>query len=359
MTAFCLADVEEQAATAVDGGVWDFVAGGSGAELTLHRNRTALDAVSVLPRVLSGVDGVDLGTDLLGTRADMPVATAPMAYQRLLHPDGELAAAAAAKRAGIPFVVSTLASHPVEEIAAVGATTWFQLYWLRDRGLVVDLVRRAERSGCTALMVTVDVPVMGTRLRDRRNGFALPSWVTAAHLTDGGGSSAHHQRDQVSAVAEHTRTTFDPSVGWADLAWLRGQTSLPLVVKGILDPRDAELAIAAGASAVVVSNHGGRQLDGATPSIAALPGVVDAVAGRGQVLLDSGIRSGMDVLRALALGATGVLVGRPVLWGLAVDGERGVRTVLDLIAGELRDALLLAGCATPSAAADLGVQLLT
>jgi 4-hydroxymandelate oxidase len=359
VSAFCVADYEELAAAAVGRDVWDFVAGGSGTELTLARNRAALDAVAVLTRVLSGVDGADTGAELLGAAAGMPVAVAPMAYQRLLHADGELAAAAATRAARIPFAASTLSSHPVEEIAATGARTWFQLYWLRDRGLVTELVRRAEECGCSALVVTVDVPIMGTRLRDRRNGFALPSWVTAANLADGSGSAAHRAQRGGSAVAAHTRAAFDASAGWEDLASLRERTTLPLVVKGVLDPRDAVRAADLGAAAVVVSNHGGRQLDGAVASARALPAVVDAVAGRCEVLLDSGIRSGTDVLRALALGATGVLLGRPVLWGLAVGGEDGVRAVLDLLAGELRDALLLAGCATPAAAADLGVQLLT
>jgi len=226
---------------------------------------------------------------------------------------------------------------------------------LRDRGVVTDLVHRAEECGCTALMVTVDVPIMGARLRDRGNAFALPSWVTAANLVEGTGSTAHRARDRASAVAAHTKATFDASVGWDDVARLREQTTLPLVVKGILDPRDAARAAGLGVAALVVSNHGGRQLDGAAPSIEALPGIVDAVAGRCQILLDSGIRSGVDVLRALALGATGVLVGRPVLWGLAVDGASGALAVLSLLRDELRDALLLAGCATPAAAGELGV----
>lgn len=357
--ALCIADFEKAAASAMSGDVWDFVQGGSGGELTLRNNREAFDAVAVMPRILSGVDSVDLATDLLHTPASMPVAVAPMAYQRLLHPDGELAAAFAAQQAGIPFVASTLSSYPVERIAAVGARTWFQLYWLRDRGVVMDLVRRAEECGCTALVVTVDVPIMGMRLRDRRNAFALPPWVTAANLTGGADSAAHQARDHTSAVAEHTRVAFDASIGWGDITWLREQTELPLVLKGVLDPRDAAQAVAAGIDALVVSNHGGRQFDGAVSSIAALPGVVDVIAGRCPTLLDSGIRSGMDVLRALALGASGVLLGRPVLWGLAVDGAKGALAVLNILGDETREALQLAGCASPSAARDLAVRLPT
>jgi 4-hydroxymandelate oxidase len=350
--AFCVADFEALAAAVLDPAVRDFVAGGSGDELTLRRNREALDDVPLLPRVLSGVASPDTGTELLGARAAMPVAVAPMAYQRLCHPDGEVAAATAARAAGVPFVVSTLSSQPLEEIAATGATTWFQLYWLRDRGLVADLVRRAEDAGCAALVVTVDVPAMGARLRDRRNSFALPPDVVAANLPTSVGA-AHHARDGASAVAAHTSATFDPAVTWTDLARLRTTTTLPLVVKGILHPRDADRAVRAGADAVVVSNHGGRQLDGAAASATALPGVVEAVAGRCEVLLDSGIRSGLDVLRALALGASAVLLGRPVLWALAADGERGVRTALRLLHEELRDTMLLAGCSTTAEAHEL------
>jgi len=330
--------------------LWDYVAGGSGAELTLSANRSALDAVALLPRVLSGAVAPNPTTRLLGSAAATPLAVAPMAYQRLLHPDGELATAEAAASAGVPYVVSTLSSVTVEELAKTGATLWFQLYWLRSRGLVESLVARAEEAGCEALVVTVDVPVMGRRLRDVRNSFTLPDEVVAAHLEDGAASRAHDAVSGESAIAAHTAAAFAPGLGWADLEWLRGRTALPLVLKGILDPRDAVLAVASGVDAVVVSNHGGRQLDGAAPSITALPAVAEAVAGRADVYLDSGVRSGTDILRALASGAAGVLVGRPVLYGLAVDGARGAGQVLSLLAEEFRAALTLAGCADVAAA---------
>lgn len=344
-----LPDVGRLAADRLPADVWDFVAGGSGEEGTLAANRAALDSVYLVPRVPAG-RAARTEAPLLGRAAGMPVVVAPMAYQRLAHPDGELAAAAAAREAGIPFAASVLGSRPIEEVAAVGAATWFQLYWLRDRGRTVELLRRAEQSGCRALMVTVDVPVMARRLRDLRNGFTLPPGVEAANLAPAAGASAARRE---TTPAAHTAELFDPALTWRDLEWLRDETSLPLVVKGVLDPRDAAQAAGIGASAVVVSNHGGRQLDGALPSIAALSDAVDAVAGRADVLLDSGVRSGTDVLRALALGAAGVLLGRPVLWGLAVDGERGVRLVLELVAAELRDALTLAGCPDPAAARGL------
>jgi 4-hydroxymandelate oxidase len=349
----CVADVERLAAARLPRAVWDFVAGGSGDELTGAANRACLDRVALVPRVLAGAAEADAGGRLAGSAAAFPVAVAPMAYQRLLHPEGELAAARAARDAGIPFTISTLSSHPLETIAAVGGPTWFQLYWQRDRGQVVDLVRRAELAGCEALMVTVDVPLMGRRLRDIRNEFALPPSVTAANFTGGSLSAAHARRPGGSAVAAHTGLAFEPALGWPDLAWLRERTGLPMIIKGILDPRDAVRAAELGAAAVVVSNHGGRQLVGAVPSIVALPPVADAVAGRCEVMLDSGIRTGTDILRALARGARGVLLGRPVLWGLAADGAAGVGLVLDLLRTELQEALLLAGCADLAAARGL------
>ncbi|MGK4580268.1 alpha-hydroxy acid oxidase [Kitasatospora sp. HPMI-4] len=349
----CAADVERLAAAGLPAEVWDFVAGGSGDESTQAANRAALDRLRLLPRILSGTGEPDPSGSLLGGPVAMPAVVAPMAYQRLLHPDGELAAARAAARAQVPYVICTLSSFTLEEIAAVGGTRWFQLYWLRDRGRLLDLVRRAEAAGCEALVVTVDVPVMGRRLRDMRNGFALPASVTAANFGAEPLPATHTRLAGASAVATHTGLAFEPALGWADLAWLRENTTLPLVLKGVLDPRDAARAAELGAAAVVVSNHGGRQFPGAVASVTALPPVVDAVAGRCSVLLDSGVRSGTDVLRALACGADGVMYGRPVLWGLAVDGEAGVALVLDLLRTELREALLLSGCPDLAAAREL------
>ncbi|MFC3983807.1 alpha-hydroxy acid oxidase [Streptosporangium jomthongense] len=356
--AVCVADVERLAGDLLPPDIRDFVAGGGGDESAQAANRACLDRVRLVPRVLTSADGADTAGRLLHGTAAMPVAVAPMAYQRLCHPDGELAMARAAGKAGVPFTAATLSSVPIEEIAAVAGTLWFQLYWLRDRGLVLDLLARAERAGCTALVLTVDVPVPARRPRDMRNGFTLPASVVAANLPEGTGSAAHVPMPHESAVASHTGIMFENTLGWDDLAWLRGHTGLPVVLKGVLDPGDAVRAVEAGVSAVVVSNHGGRQLAGAVPSIVALPGVVEAVAGRCEVLFDSGVRSGTDVLRALAYGAAGVLLGRPLLWGLAMDGEAGAGLVLDLLRAELREAMLLTGCADLSAARTLGTVLL-
>lgn len=351
-----LDDFEARAKSLLPPEVWDFIAGGSGFETTMRANRQALDSVAVYPRVLGGaLSGT--AVRLLETPMAMPVAVAPMAYQRLAHPDGEIAMAEAACQADVPLMLSALSSCPIEEIARTGAKIWFQLYWLRERPKLDQLIGRAQAAGSAALVVTLDVPIMGRRLRDVRNQFALPAEVMAANLTDGAASRAHLGQPGESAIAAHTAEMLGSGLTWADLEWLRSRTSLPLAVKGILDPRDAVRAVEIGADAVVVSNHGGRQLDGAPASITALPAVVAEVGQQCQVLLDSGIRSGTDVLRALALGASGVLVGRPLLWALAVGGAAGATQALALLSTELRESLILAGCADPAAARELRTDL--
>ncbi|MGF1428297.1 alpha-hydroxy acid oxidase [Kitasatospora sp. LaBMicrA B282] len=348
-----LDEVEELARTVLPPDVRDFVAGGAGGEQSLRANRAALAEIFLVPRVLRDVSARATATRLVASPAALPLAVAPVAYHRLAHPDGELATARACAAAGVPFTAATLSSDPIEQITATGADTWFQLYWLRDAGRRRELVRRAEAAGCSALVVTVDVPWMGRRLRDIRNAFALPPEVVAANLTEATGSAAHRTGSGGSAVATHTALAFAPDLGWADLAELRTLTELPIVLKGILAPEDAVLAARAGAAAVVVSNHGGRQLDGAAPAVQLVGEVREAVGDGCQVLLDGGIRSGLDVLRALARGADGVLVGRPLVWGLAAGGEAGARRVLELLAAEFDDALGLAGCASPAEARDL------
>src|SRR6266700_3382226 len=331
-------DAEQAATQILPADIMDFIAGGSEAEITLAANRAALDAVFLTPRMLTGITACDAGTTLAGSRSALPVAIAPMSYHRLVSPDGELGMAQAAKEAGIPLILSMMSSCPLEEVAAVGATLWQQLYLLRNRSQVTGMVRRAEEAGCAALVLTVDVP----RLE-----------ITAANLSGPDTALLHRPAAGSSVVAAHTHQAFESSLSWADVTWLREMTALPLVLKGILDPSDARRAVEHGVSAIVVSNHGGRQLDGAIPSAAALPGVCEVVRGRCQVFLDSGIRGGTDVLRALALGASGALLGRPALWGLASGGAPGAARVLSLLAEELTDAMHLAGCADVKAARSL------
>ncbi|BCB74356.1 alpha-hydroxy acid oxidase [Phytohabitans flavus] len=339
-----VADYELAAAERLPPGVWDYIRGGSGEEQTLSANRDAFARHVLRPRFLVDVSEPDLSTVLLGAPLRAPIGVAPVAYHQLAHPEGEVATARAAGEAGQLLVVSVFASRTLEEIAAAApGPLWLQLYWFRRREVVIGLVRRAEAAGYRALVLTVDTPRVGRRLRDVRRGFAVPPGIVAANLDAAVMARAHEAVDGESALVRHSREQFDPSLGPADLAWLCAQTDLPVLVKGVLTGADAELAMAHGAAGVVVSNHGGRQLDGAVASVDALAEVAAAVGGRGPVLVDGGIRTGTDVLRAVALGASAVLVGRPALWGLAVDGEPGARAVLDILAAELEDAMVLSG----------------
>ncbi len=332
---------------------WDYYSSGADDETTLRENQSAFARRTLFYRVLVDVATRDLSTTILGERATMPILVAPTAFQRLAHPDGELASARAAAKAGTIFVLSTLATTAVEDVTAAGGPVWFQLYVYRDRGLTERLVRRVEAAGCRAIVLTVDAPVWGRRDRDVRNRFVLPDGMRIENLTAG--------IDRLPATPGGCRhaaysALFDTSVSWMDLTWLRGLTKLPIVVKGIVRADDARRAIDAGAAGVVVSNHGGRQLDGAPATLDALGPIADAVAGRIPVFLDGGVRRGTDVVKALALGARAVLVGRPVLWGLALGGEAGVAAMLELLRTQLDRALALCGCPR---VADVGPDLLT
>ncbi|RKE22663.1 alpha-hydroxy acid oxidase [Streptomyces sp. TLI_171] len=325
--------------------IWDFFEGGAGAEWTARANLDAWQRHVLRPRVLVDVSAPDSGTELLGARLAAPLGVAPMAYHRLAHPDAECATAEAAADTGTLLVASIFASRTLEQIAAAapGAPRWLQLYWLRDREALAALVRRAEQADYRALVLTVDAPKVGRRLRDLRNAFALPPGLTAANLDPALTSAAGRAAPGRSGIEEHSRQQFDTRITWADLAWLRARTTLPLVLKGVLTAEDARLAVEHGVDALVVSNHGGRQLDGAPPALAALPEVVDAVPAALPVLVDGGLRHGADLAKALALGARAALVGRPVLWGLAHGGAEGARAVLDLLREELLDTMVLAG----------------
>lgn len=344
MVPLSLADVERSARARLPDDVWDFIEGGSGAERTLAANLAQWDHWALRPRTLVDVGTPDTSLTLLGCALRTPVGIAPMAYHRLVDPDGETATARAAGAAGALMVAGLFASRTVEEIAAAATgPLWLQLYWLRRRDALAAVVERAEAAGFRALVLTVDAPRIGRRLRDARNGFTIPGHLHAANLDRGLASAGHLAATGSSGVADHARAQFDPTLSWHDLAWLRGRSSLPIVLKGVLTAEDARLAAEHGVDAVVVSNHGGRQLDGAPPTLAALPEVVAAVPPDLPVLLDGGVRTGTGVALAIALGARAVLIGRPVLWGLAAAGESGVAAVLDLLHGELEDTLALSG----------------
>ncbi|WP_433537166.1 alpha-hydroxy acid oxidase [Micromonospora sp. CA-249363] len=313
----------------------DFFEGGAGRERTLAGNERAFARRWLVPRVLRATGERDLRTTVAGTSLATPVLVAPTAFHRLAHPDGEAATARGAAAAGTAMVVSMAATQPVEEIAAAGGTLWFQLYPQPDLDFTEYVVKRAESAGCQALVVTVDSPVFGRRERDLRNGFTdLPP-----------GYACENMRDATGRVRP---IEMDATAGWDRIAWLRGVTGLPILLKGILHPADARLAVQHGAAGVIVSNHGGRQLDGAVPTLDALPAVVEAVQGQLPVLLDGGVRGGTDVLIAMALGARAVLVGRPVIRGLAAGGSAGVREVLERLTGELDQVLALVGARRPA-----------
>ena len=337
-----VAELEIIAKRRMPGAYYDYYAGGAEDERSLALNRDGFGRWALHPRVLVDVSRVDLATDVLGTAVAMPILLAPAAYQRLAHPEGELATARAAGAAGTLMVVSTMATRSLEEIAAVaGGPLWFQLYVYRDRALSQRLIARAEAAGYRALVVTVDTPRLGRRERDLRSRFTLPRGVTIGNFRQDGARARWDAHGGMAAYASHE---LDPSLTWEALDWLGRQTRLPLVVKGVLRADDAARAVAAGVAGVWVSNHGGRQLDGAEAGIRALPAVVEAVAGRAEVYVDGGIRRGTDVLKALALGARAAMIGRPYLWGLAAGGEPGVRRALDLLRDELETSMALAGC---------------
>ena len=315
-------DYERLAREVLPSSTSEFLAGGAGDERTLAWNRSAFDRWALRPRFLRGVSAADPSTVLFGFPLALPVLIAPWAYQRTAHPDGELATARAAARAETIMCVSTTAVDILENIAAASTSSkWWQLYLFADRGFTAEMLRRVSSAGYTALVWTIDLNAYGLRHRETRIGYVPPISLTTEELA------------------------YDSSIGWDDLAWIREQApGLPLLLKGILTAGDAELAVEAGADGIVVSNHGGRQLDTSPASLDVLPEVIDTVGGRIPVLLDGGVRRGTDIVKALALGASAVMIGRPAAWGLAAGGEDGVVDVLRILRDELENAMILCGC---------------
>tara|TARA_R110000744_G_scaffold2238_9_gene8979 strand:- start:8039 stop:9148 length:1110 start_codon:yes stop_codon:yes gene_type:complete len=341
-----ISDYERLAKDFMPHGIYEYIAGGAGDDITLNRNRTAFDAIGMNKRVLrkftKGTTEVVLGED----RFRWPMLIAPLAYQSLLHPAGELATVEAANAVNMGMLTSTLSTYPLEQIGTAQHTgKWFQLYMQPDPEHTLDLIRRAEKAGYTAIVVTVDAPVSGLRNRQQRAGFSLPPSVVAANLVNYPTSKTQSLSPGQSVLLNGLMAD---APDWDDIQWLRKNTNLPVWIKGISHPQDAILAVESGCAGIVVSNHGGRTLDGLAPSIDLLPPVRSAVGEAFPILLDSGIRRGTDIFKAIALGANGVLIGRPVLNGLAVAGALGVAHSLTLLQQELELAMALTGCETIS-----------
>jgi L-lactate dehydrogenase (cytochrome) len=357
-----IADLRDLARRRVPRAIFDYADRGSYDEVTLQRNRHDLDALQFRQRVMIDLSKLSLATTLLGEPATMPLAIAPTGLTGLFHANGEIHGARAAQEFGIPFCLSTMSICSIEDVrAATAKPFWFQVYLMRDRGFNEELIARAQAAACSALMVTIDLPILALRRRDAKNGLSIPPKLTLRNAFDiatkpqwalkvlfgkrrsFGNLVGRLGNDDLMTLAQWTASQFDRSVTWRDIAWIRERWPGKLIVKGILDAADAHLAVEAGVDALVVSNHGGRQLDGASSSIAILPEVVAAVAGRCEVLFDGGVMSGQDILKALALGARACLIGKAFLYALAAQGERGVTTALNILRDELEVSMALTG----------------
>lgn len=366
----CIDDLRELARKRIPRAIFDYAAGGAYEECTLRRNSADLDAMTFRQRVMVDVSNISLATTLLGSKVSMPLGIGPTGLAGLFCADGEILAARAAAACGIPYCMSTMSICSIEDVrAATAQPFWFQQYLMKDRGFNQELIDRAAAAQCSALMLTLDLQVLGERRRDPRNGLTIPPRLTLRNAWDVatrpswalkmlfgkrrtfgnlvgriGGSSG------IRTLSEWTATQFDASANWRDVEWVRSRWPGKLILKGILDAEDARFGLAAGADAIVVSNHGGRQLDGAPSSISVLAEIVAAIDGRCEVMFDGGIRSGQDIAKALALGARGTLIGRSFLYALAAAGEAGVVRAIEIMRNELRVTLALTGTPTVSAA---------
>lgn len=370
-----IGDLRELARRRIPRAIFDYADGGSYDERTLRRNAADLDAISFRQRVMVDVSNISLGTTVLGQPASMPLGIAPTGLAGFFHADGEILGARAAAEFGIPFCLSTMSICSVEDVrAATRQPFWFQQYLMRDRGFNQELIERAIAAQCSALVLTLDLQVLGLRRRDAHNGLTIPPRLTLRNAVDMlrkpgwtknvlfgkrrtfGNLEGRIGGDHgIRTLAQWSATQFDATANWRDVDWVRSRWPGKLILKGILDPEDARLGLAAGADAIVVSNHGGRQLDGAPSTIAALPAIVAAVDGRCEVLFDGGIRSGQDIAKALALGARAVMIGKSFLFALAAGGEAGVTRALEILRDELRVTLALTGTAGVAA---VGPQIL-
>jgi L-lactate dehydrogenase (cytochrome) len=362
-------DLRELAKRRIPRAIFDYADGGAYEERTMRRNSADLDALSFRQRVMVDVSNISLATSFVGAAASMPLGIAPTGLAGLFHADGEILGARAAAACGIPFCLSTMSICSIEDVrAATQQPFWFQQYLMKDRGFNQELIDRAAAAQCSALMLTLDLQVIGERRRDPRNGLTIPPRLTLRNAVDVASRPTWALRvlfgkrrtfgnlvgriggtSGIRTLAEWTNTQFDASANWRDVEWVRSRWPGKLILKGVLDAEDARLGVAAGADAIVVSNHGGRQLDGAPSTISVLQEIVDAVGGRCEVLFDGGIRSGQDIAKALALGARGALIGKSFLFALAAAGEAGVRKAIEIMRNELRVTLALTGTANVGA----------
>lgn len=359
----CIADLRDLAERRVPRAFFDYADSGSYAEETLRANRADLEKVKLRQRVLIDVDKRDLSTTIVGQKVSLPLALAPIGLCGMQHGDGEILAARAANEAGIPFCLSTMSICSIEDVAeATGKPFWFQLYVIRDRGFIKDLIGRAKNAKCSALVLTVDLQILGQRHRDIKNGLTVPPEIRIKNIFDIAtkprwalsilrgrrktfGNLAGHVRgmENVTSLSQWTASQFDPTLSWKDVEWVRKLWPGKLILKGILDPDDARRAAKTGADAIIVSNHGGRQLDGTSSSISMLPKIADAVGSQIEIMFDGGVRTGPDILRALALGAKSCMIGRAYVWGLGAGGQEGVAKAIDILRKELDVNMALCG----------------
>jgi L-lactate dehydrogenase (cytochrome) len=371
-----VADLRLIAKRRLPGGVFDYIDGGAEDELSLRRNVAAYRRAELVPRVLRDVSGIDLSATLLGRQLPMPLVVAPTGFTRIASPGGELDVSRAAARAGLPYTLSTMATRSIEEVAAVSrGPKWLQVYVWRDRGLVKELLSRAQQAGFEAIAITVDTAVLGRRERDVRRGFTMPPQLGPGTLLDGllhpGWTWAFARSEPITfsnvsgpsappdgrpvTLAEYTNSQFDAALSWRDLDWFRSEWDGPIVLKGIQSVEDARLAADAGVEAIALSNHGGRQLDGAPAILELVPPVADAVGDRVEIICDGGVRRGSDIVKAVALGARACMAGRAFLYGLGAGGERGVDKVVALLEADMRRTMALTGYRQVS---DLGPELI-
>ncbi|XP_017106728.2 uncharacterized protein Hao [Drosophila bipectinata] len=348
MALVCVEDFEKKAEAHLEKNALDYYRSGAGEQFTLGLNREAFRRLRLRPRCLRDVSRLDISCEIFGERMKWPLGIAPTAMQKMAHPDGEVGNARAAGKAGSIFILSTLSTTSLEDLAVGAPETikWFQLYIYKDRTITEKLVRRAEKANFRALVLTIDAPIFGHRRADVRNNFSLPSHLTLANFQGIKATGVASANMGASGINEYVSSQFDPTISWKDIAWLKSITHLPIVVKGVLTAEDAVLAREFGCAGVIVSNHGARQIDTVPASIEALPEVVRAVGDDLVVMLDGGIIQGNDIFKALALGAKTVFVGRPAVWGLAYNGQKGVEEMLSILRKDFEITMALIGSQT-------------